>query len=303
MARTERLRTFVLHLDKGTLPDALVSLLRDEVVLGGSVRGAGLVEDAELATVSSTGAPTTRRIPGISQVVCLEGSIGAEGGDVGCSLRVVLSGSPSGTASVGELLSARVRSLECFVTAIDDVPMFVHRLGEGISVVGLSAPSAQAAAARVPPAAAAPFVAAPAAAGSSSGAAPMMPPEAPTEPALPDDTPSSPALVAATGSAPTLPEPSAERPRSGMVVPTGNASMPARPARKQSDDEDELTPEAGDLADHFAFGRSEIVKSDGERLLLRSREGRIKEIALEMLKVTLLPEEGGKRVFRLSRKL
>jgi hypothetical protein len=88
-----------------------------------------------------------------------------------------------------------------------------------------------------------------------------------------------------------------------MVVPTGNTSMPARPARKQSEDEDDLSPEAGDLADHFAFGRSEIVKSDGERLLLRSGEGRVKEIALEMLKVTLLPEEGGKRVFRLSRKL
>jgi len=302
MARTERTRTFVLHLDEGTLPETLLSLLRDEVVLGGTIRGAGLVEDAEIATVSSSGAPATRRIPGTSQVVCLEGSIGAEGGDVGCSLRVVLgSGSPGSPASSGELVSARVRTLECTVTAFDDVAMFVHRLGGGISVVGLSAPSLQKAPANAPaPSAAVAPAAAPA--GAAYGAT-SAPPEAPTEPALPDDTPSSPAVVAAASSAPALPETGPALPRTGMVVPTGNTSMPARPARKQSEDEDDLSPEAGDLADHFAFGRSEIVKSDGERLLLRSGEGRVKEIALEMLKVTLLPEEGGKRVFRLSRKL
>ena len=57
---------------------------------------------------------------------------------------------------------------------------------------------------------------------------------------------------------------------------------------------------------HFAFGRCEVVTSDGDRLHLRlGKDGRVKEIALEMLKVTpLAPVEGatGKH-FKLDRKL
>jgi len=96
------------------------------------------------------------------------------------------------------------------------------------------------------------------------------------------------AYIAPKQSAPTLGEP---------------APMPRPPARPRSTDE-ELFPEAGDLADHFAFGRCEIIKSDGDRLHLRiPRDGRIKEIALEMLKVSLRPDEGGKRVYKLDRKM
>ena len=44
--------------------------------------------------------------------------------------------------------------------------------------------------------------------------------------------------------------------------------MPRPPARPVSTDE-ELFPEAGELADHFAFGRCEIIKIDGDRLHLK----------------------------------
>jgi hypothetical protein len=64
-------------------------------------------------------------------------------------------------------------------------------------------------------------------------------------------------------------------------------------------------PEAGDVVDHFAFGPSEVLRSDGDRLHLRVRkDGRIREIALEMLRVSRLPDtEDGKRRFRLERRI
>ena len=63
-------------------------------------------------------------------------------------------------------------------------------------------------------------------------------------------------------------------------------------------------PEPGDAVEHFAFGRADVVKSDGDRLHLKvHKDGRIREIALEMLKVTPLESSGLNRRFRLDRKL
>ena len=63
-------------------------------------------------------------------------------------------------------------------------------------------------------------------------------------------------------------------------------------------------PEAGDVVEHFAFGQSEVIKSDGERLHLRiGKDGRVKEIALEMLKVSPLESNGPQRRFKLDRKM
>jgi hypothetical protein len=59
------------------------------------------------------------------------------------------------------------------------------------------------------------------------------------------------------------------------------------------------------VVEHFAFGSGEVVKSDGDRLHLRvGKEGRIREIALEMLRVSLLDDTPeGKRRFRLERRM
>jgi hypothetical protein len=46
-----------------------------------------------------------------------------------------------------------------------------------------------------------------------------------------------------------------------------------------------------------------VLKSDGDRLHLRTKDQRVKEIALEMLRVTPLPEEDGHRRYRLDRRL
>ena len=65
-------------------------------------------------------------------------------------------------------------------------------------------------------------------------------------------------------------------------------------------------PDAGDTVEHFAFGRCEVVKTDGDRLHVRlGKDGRIKEIALEMLKVSRLEPEPGQTTkhYKLARKL
>ena len=83
--------------------------------------------------------------------------------------------------------------------------------------------------------------------------------------------------------------------------------MPQRIARPvQLETEDEPVPEPGDIVEHFAFGRCEVVKSDGDRLHVRlGKDQRIKEIALEMLRVSSLPAEEGQTTkhWKLARKL
>ena len=65
------------------------------------------------------------------------------------------------------------------------------------------------------------------------------------------------------------------------------------------------SPEQGDSVEHFAFGRSDVVKSDGDRLHLKvHKDGRIREIALGMLKVTRIPDDdAGRRHFKLERRM
>jgi hypothetical protein len=107
--------------------------------------------------------------------------------------------------------------------------------------------------------------------------------------------------------------PRAERPRAeaptaeagGVVWATAAmASARAARARDATEGEDEILPEAGDLVDHFAFGRSEVLTSDGDRLRIRDLEGpqRIREVSLAMLKVTGPTEVNGKRLYQLARR-
>jgi hypothetical protein len=83
------------------------------------------------------------------------------------------------------------------------------------------------------------------------------------------------------------------------------AANAAAAARDEEDDVEPLAPEAGDLVDHFAFGVSEVLTSDGDRLRIRdvSGPGRIREVSLSMLRVMAPTESDGKRLFRLVRRV
>jgi hypothetical protein len=97
------------------------------------------------------------------------------------------------------------------------------------------------------------------------------------------------------------PEPS---PKPQPVLAGRTDPMPLPPKLRRKETVDQPFPEAGDVVEHFAFGRCEVVKSDGDRLHLKlARDGRIREIALEMLKVVTLEPVDGHQVYRLDRKL
>jgi hypothetical protein len=84
------------------------------------------------------------------------------------------------------------------------------------------------------------------------------------------------------------------------------ASAAAASARASGEDEDEEehTPEVGDLVQHFAFGLCEVLMAEGDRLRIRDVEGprRVREVALDMLRVTGPTMSNDKRLFLLARR-
>jgi predicted DNA-binding protein with PD1-like motif len=263
------------------LPDALLGALRDEVVLCGWARGSGVLADVLIRTFDARartlGQP--RRISGPVQLVTLDGSVALAQGDVTCGLRAVLAReTDSGLETIaGEIVEATIIAMEVLVTAFDDVTAERKVDRSGVTLLEATGTSARAA----PPA---PAIAAP----------PPPPPPPPQQPAWqpPPEPPKPP------------PPPPRQQPTFTAGAP---AQIPIRPVKVWVPDEtDQIYPDAGDIVEHFAFGRCEVVKSDGDRLHVRlGKDGRIKEIALEMLKITPLdPVEGqtGKH-FKLDRKL
>jgi hypothetical protein len=106
--------------------------------------------------------------------------------------------------------------------------------------------------------------------------------------------------------APARAEPSAQPEASAKPAAASGwaAAASAAAADLAEEEEEEARPERGDLVRHFAFGLCEVLQETGDRLKLRDvhGQGRIREIAVDMLDITLQGEQNGKRVFRLNRK-
>ena len=160
----------------------------------------------------------------------------------------------------GEIASARTVAVEALVTALDDIAM-ERALDRHAGVWLLGAAAGAGAAQRlvrcVP-------------SRTALHAAPAAPPAAWSS-ALEASVPAAETRTPATARA-ALRRPRSPRPcRSDRPGPTPISTLPCPSP---------VTP-----VDHFAFGRADVVKSDGDRLHLRvHKDGRIREIALEMLK-------------------
>jgi predicted DNA-binding protein with PD1-like motif len=270
-------RHVVLRASAGeVLPDALATKLRDERVACGWLRASGVVADVELRAydgdLGTLG--STRRIAGPVQVLSLEGSIGLVQGEPSMSLRALLARETDrGLETLaGEILSARTVALEVLVTALDDVAL--ERALDASAGVWLLGGGAE---------------------GRSRAAEAQR---MPAEPKAPPPAWSS--ALEASEHADARPRPAAS-PSAPGVAP---AVMPQRPPRPEVD-LDTPFPEPGDVVDHFAFGRADVVRSDGDRLHLKvHKDGRVREIALEMLRVSRLPDaDDGKRRFKLERRM
>jgi predicted DNA-binding protein with PD1-like motif len=285
--RSERARHLVLRLSAGEmLPDSLDATLREEQVTCGWMRASGILADIEIRAFDPElgGLGRSRRIAGPVHVVALEGGMGLAQGEPSVSLRALIAreGDRGLETLAGEIVSARVVALEAFVTVLDDVT--IERGLDPSAGVWLFGASGVAAG------------------GGGGGAGPARPvrhaPQPPNRPQAP--TAWSSALEASEEPAP---EPAPVRSTSNRSGGGGGTAVPQRPPRP-TPDLDAIVPEAGDSVDHFAFGRCDVVRSDGDRLHLKvHKDGRIREIALEMLRVTRLEDSGAKRRFKLERRM
>jgi predicted DNA-binding protein with PD1-like motif len=271
----ERARHLVLRAAEGdVLPDDVARVLGDQGVTCGWIRASGVLTEVELRVFdASIGGPAeARRIAGPVQALSIEGSVGLDRGEASLGLRAVLARETDRGMEVlaGEIVSARVVALEAFVTGFEDLS--IGRTLDALANVVLFGDAADA---RYRP-------------------DDEERPRAATAPLAPASAWSD--AIAASAEK-ELPRQAA---RSGAV----GGAIPPRPVRAQREHNEGLMPEAGDVVEHFAFGQSEVIKSDGERLHLRiGKDGRIKEIALEMLKVSPLESSGPHRRFKLDRKM
>lgn len=292
---SESARHLVLRASGGeVLPDALAAKLRDERVACGWLRASGVLMDVELrafdAGLGTLG--TTRRVSGLVHVLALEGSIGLIDGAPSMSLRALLARETDrGLETLaGEIRHARTVALEVLVTALDDLALERSLdASAGVWLLGASAHGHAAGAVAALPDGPGAGATAWSAALEESGRVEREPARPPR--AAPPAAGSSPSAAAAQASG-----------RSWEAA--GGAPMPARPPRPEVDF-DAPFPEPGDAVEHFAFGPCDVLKSDGDRLHLRvHKDGRIREIATEMLRVSRMPDaEDGKRRFKLERRL
>jgi hypothetical protein len=274
--RSERCRHLVIRVSGGVLPDAIASRLVEEQIMGGWLRASGVIADVELrAFDAQSGRPAgTRRIAGPIQVVSLESSVGLVKGDPGFSMRAVLAReSDRGLETMaGEIVRAQVLALEALVTVLEDLPL--ERTLDETAGLWLVDPAA--------------------------GHVPAKE----TAVAVPLPRPPQAAPAASWSSALEASSQVEREPAGPGRAPGLSAQIPQRPAARPKADLDAPVPEAGDIVEHFAFGACEVVKSDGDRLHVRiPKDGRIREIALEMLRVTPLDAEGTGRRFKLERRI
>ncbi len=271
---SERARHLVLRVGSGeALPDALLEVLRQEGVSCGWVRASGVLGDVELRAYDG-GVGTlgkTRSIAGPVHALSIEGSVGLTDGEPSVSLRALLAReSDRGLeALAGEIASAQTVALEAFVTVLEDLTIeraLDERAGVWLLGEAGSAPA--------------------------GGVAPR--PQQARAPAPP--APWAQALEASERI-----EPARKVASTSTAAPIPVRMRPPRPEL----DLDTAVPERGDVVDHFAFGRCEVIRSDGDRLHLKvQKDGRIREIALEMLKVIpISSSDDGVSRFKLERRL
>jgi predicted DNA-binding protein with PD1-like motif len=281
---SETCRHLVLRASAGEpIPEGIVRALREHGVQSGWLRASGVLADVELRAYDPElgGLGSTRRIAGPLHVLSMEGAIGQSDGEPSFSMRAVLAReSDVGLVTVaGEIAQARATALEILVIALDDVTL--ERALDAAGVWLLSSGEG-----------------APAAAGT-----PERAPHAPVRAA-----PSPPAWSAALEASEDAQPPAPPRARAASPPSASSgastAAIPPKPPRP-GPDLDVPFPEPGDVVDHFAFGVCDVLRSDGDRLHLKVRkDGRMREIALEMLRVSALAESGdGKRRFKLERRI
>lgn len=288
VAESKRVRHLVLHVERGEeLPVTLIRTLHDVEARSAIIRGVGLVEAIEVASIDQQGRSTIHRLDSPSVVVALDGNVAIEDGATNVHLYVTLARQTElGHQTVsGHVRWARASALDLYVTVFDDLVLERLTDDHGFSAALQASTRASGTPAKmvleeVP-----------------RETAPVAPaPVAPVAPAAPV---AAPPVAAVAPAKPVYKEPEADiKPAAPVLTP------PAR-LPKPDDDTTESYPDVGDLVTHFHFGDCEVFGSDGERIRLRQiKDGRVREVALAMLKIEgpSIDPVTNKRTFKLGRK-
>ncbi len=313
VTESRRTRHLVVRLQRDEeLPGALQRTLDEVEATSGWITGLGALDAAELAVIDPLGGPLrVRRIEGRCNVVSLTGNLATRDGAGSVRLTVTLARETDLGQEIcgGELVWARAFGLELLVTAFEDAQLARiddSRTG-GATLAAATPRPLPAQPARPDPSPTEPARAAAARLDPTPHAA--EPPRTPS-PVRPEPPPRPADPVRELPAPPRAeppPEPARVEPaRPPAPVTTVEMHTPPTPLRRRArEDSTEVYPEVGDRATHFHFGECTIIASDGERIRLRQeRDGRVREVSLEMLKIeppTADPATGQK-TFLLSRK-
>ncbi len=230
-----------------------------------------MLADVELRAIESRHAEpgAVRLVAGPVRAVVIDAAIGEHEGDVSVGMRVVISyETPTGLETIaGELVRARVVGLEAHVVSLEDtrIDQAIDR-ASGVWLWNVDVGGGDR-----------------------------------TEPAK-SKAPQAWGEAISASEQKVIPRPPISKP---MMAAAPIPPRPVAPSAPEEEEGDGAFPDAGDVVEHFAFGRCEVVKGDGDRLHLRvGKDGRVREIALEMLKVTRLESsEPNRKRFKLDRRI
>jgi len=309
ITEARRTRHLVIRLDRGDeLPAALTRALDEAEARAGWLTGTGAFEAAEIVLYDQAGRDfdRTRRIDAPCGVVSLSGNVAISEGALSLRLFTTLARETELglQLAAGQLVWARAFSVELHMVVFDDLTL-LRAADERTGLAVISAKSRAATPpAAAPPAPAEPVRPAPPPPAEPPRAAPPAPAE-PVRPAPPHPAePVRPAPPHPAEPVRAAPPPPAEPQRAAppSPPPAESPALPPKPVRPR--DDIDVYPDVGDAVAHFHFGECTVISSDGDRIRLRQdRDGRVREVALSMLRIeppTTLPD--GRRHFKLSRK-
>lgn len=327
---SNRTRTLTITMDRGDeLPVGLIRALGEAEARSAWLTGTGALEAAEIAVfdqVSRTWGPT-RRIDTPTMLVSLTGNAAIESGALVLNMTVTLARETDAGNEIiaGQLVWARAFAVELCVTALDDLTLtrtvdertgLAKLSGRRSAAVLVEAPSArvEAPAARVE----APVARYEEPAAPVRAEAPVARIELPAAPVARIELPAAPpriepAAAPVRAAAPAYTPPPAQKTdaaRAALHYGTSTAApaeaptILTRPNRVNKQEQMDAYPEIGDSVGHFHFGECTVISSDGDRIRLRQdKDGRVREVALAMLKIadpTIMAD--GRRHFVLGRK-
>lgn len=272
VTEAHRTRNLVIRLDRGEeLPTALIRALDEAEARAAWITGTGSVEAAEIVLFDqlSRDFDRNRKIDTPCGIVSLSGSAALADGALSIRLSAMLARETDlGLQHLsGQLVWARALSVELHVVAFDDVTL----LRTADERTGLPVLTARRSASL-----------------------------APSEP-QPQRTSTVTEPQRASSAQPRVIEPPVIQQYPPATASMEAPALPQKPMRPR--DDVEVYPEVGDAVMHFHFGECTVIGSDGDRIRLRQdKDGRVREVALSMLRIETPTLIDGRRLFKLARK-